>query len=102
MTKPCNRFGVGYQFNHETCRSCNKSDECLQSTIKEGIGIQQGEKPNIPYAKKKKQCHIYVGLTSKVNTMPFGTNKAIKIEVFLDLEWLKKHFGKEPEGGVKK
>jgi hypothetical protein len=85
--KRCDKFGYGYNPEHEQCQACESASECHSETHTYNLKIQLGQKPNIPLAPidpKRMPVHV------RFNRSSTGD---FQISIHVKWEFLKNRFG---------
>lgn len=87
--KRCSKFGNGFDESSDVCRLCEDAVECMNETIKDDLDRREGKTP--PIAKEDSVR------TSPPIMVMFSNNHSqngkFKMEIYIDLEWLKKRLG---------
>lgn len=86
--KRCSVFGSGFDESNDVCMLCEDAVECMNRTIEDDLDRRDGKKPPIIVEASKTSPPITV-MFSNDNSR----NGKFKMEIYIDLEWLKKRLG---------
>ena len=81
--KRCNKYGIGYNQEDEDCINCKDSIKCRKETFEEQLKIHLGE-------TKIKALQPTPVKNPVLFRMSRYTSKEVKMEIIINIEWLRK------------
>jgi hypothetical protein len=86
--KRCDGFGSKFDESSDVCMMCEDAVECMNKLIEDELNVREGKKPPTV------QTYTFPSpppIMVMLKNIP--ENGKIKMEIYLDMEWLKKRLG---------